>query len=67
MEIKLNNRKEILTEESSLQHLLNSFMPQSQKGVAIAVNQSVIPRSNWEKHFLNPHDEVLIIKATQGG
>lgn len=67
MEIKLNNQTKVLQEECSLQHLLNEFMPQKQKGIAVAVNHSVIPKDNWPNHFLHPNDDVLIIRATQGG
>jgi sulfur carrier protein len=67
MEIKLNNQTQILQEKCSLQQLMDEFMPQKQKGIAIAVNQTVIPKANWQEHFLHSHDDVLIIRATQGG
>jgi len=35
--------------------------------VAIAVNDTVAPRSTWETHPLVPADRVLVIQATQGG
>ncbi len=38
-----------------------------QKGIAIAVNQQVVSRSQWADFKLKENDEVLIIKATQGG
>jgi sulfur carrier protein len=37
------------------------------KGVAIAVNSGVVPRSAWLGHVLKPGDKVLVIRATQGG
>jgi len=36
-------------------------------GIALAVNEKVIPKSEWEKFQLNEDDKILIIKATQGG
>jgi sulfur carrier protein len=47
--------------------LLDEVIPEKQKGIAVAVNSSVIPKTNWDHHFLANCDEVLIIKATQGG
>jgi thiamine biosynthesis protein ThiS len=35
------------------------------KGIAIAINDTVIPKSNWNSHPLKETDTVLIIFATQ--
>lgn len=37
------------------------------KGLAVAVNSMVIPRTNWSTFQLNENDIILIIRATQGG
>ena len=37
------------------------------KGMAVAINQKIIPQSAWEYHAIQPHDHILIITATQGG
>lgn len=72
MEINLNNQTKILEEPCSLQQLLLQFVfanssEGKQKGIAVAVNNTVIPKVNWPGHFLKHKDDVLIIKATQGG
>lgn len=67
MEIKLNSQIKIFPEHCSVQQMLDLTIPEKQMGIAIAINNSVIPKSNWQIQFLNPNDEVLIIKATQGG
>ncbi|MBL1233026.1 MAG: sulfur carrier protein ThiS [Flavobacteriales bacterium] len=67
MQIKLNNQIKILAEQSTVQQLLDDVMFENQKGIAVAVNRDVIQKDNWKNHFLNQNDEVLIIKATQGG
>jgi sulfur carrier protein len=36
-------------------------------GLAIAVNQSVVPAANWGDSVLQDGDELLLIQATQGG
>ena len=38
-----------------------------ERGVALAVNNKVVPRSAWEETTLNEGDKVTIIKATFGG
>jgi sulfur carrier protein len=67
MEIKLNNVLKELPENCSVQQLVDLTMPQSQNGIAVAVNQQVISKNNWQEFLLNTNDDVLIIKATQGG
>jgi sulfur carrier protein len=47
--------------------LLDEVIPEKQKGIAVAVNSSVILKTDWGHHYLIDRDEVLIIKATQGG
>ena len=36
-------------------------------GVAVAVNESVIPRSEWQDYVLKQNDAVLIITPVRGG
>jgi len=36
-------------------------------GIAIAVNQTFIPQSQWEKVYLKCNDEVDIVAPMQGG
>lgn len=67
MEIKLNNQIKTFPERCNVQQLLDKVIPEKQKGIAIAVNSFVIPKINWSYHILKNNDEVLIIKATQGG
>jgi sulfur carrier protein len=37
------------------------------KGVAVAVNEAVVPRSAWDRHQLHDADRVEVLKAAQGG
>jgi len=37
------------------------------KGVAVAVNEAVVPRSTWNQHSLREDDRVEVLKAAQGG
>ncbi|WP_298331801.1 sulfur carrier protein ThiS [Haloactinopolyspora sp.] len=39
----------------------------SDRGVAVAVNQAVVPRSDWSSITLGSGDTVEIITAVQGG
>lgn len=70
MQITINNQHHQLHEPfpASLQEALNLLVPQLKaKGIAVALNQQVIPRSAWADTSLHDGAELLIITATQGG
>ncbi|MDJ1486201.1 MULTISPECIES: sulfur carrier protein ThiS [Xanthocytophaga] len=67
MDIILNQESKTFPDNCTVQQLMDIVLPDKQKGVAVAINQAVIPRPNWGTHTLHPNDNVLLIKATQGG
>lgn len=68
MELKINNQiKQFQADALSIQGLLDLEIPHKQNGIAVAINNAVIPKSNWQTHFLQKTDIILIISATQGG
>ncbi|WP_129020417.1 sulfur carrier protein ThiS [Edaphocola flava] len=54
------------TESLSVQSLLDREM-QHQQGIAVAINDIVVPKPHWAIQYIQPNDRVLIISATQGG
>jgi len=38
-----------------------------QRGIAVALNGSVVPRSVWGETALSPGDSIEIVRAMQGG
>jgi sulfur carrier protein len=67
MEVIINHNKTDLQEASSLLHLLQTQDLSQKKGIAVAVNNKVIPRAHWNTHVLKEKDTITIIRATQGG
>ncbi len=68
MEITINNQTKVLAEQQlTVQQLLNLEIPEKQKGIAIAINNTVIPKTEWNNKIISDKDNILIIKATQGG
>lgn len=67
MEITINDQSREIPEQYSVQKLLSTLFPDSSKGIAVAVNQSVLTKSEWPYHMLRPNDRIMLIKATQGG
>ena len=65
MKIKVNN-KEVETGANNLLQLSQQLeLPQT--GIAVAVNNHMVPRSEWEHFVLHENDELIIIKAVCGG
>ncbi len=67
MEITFNNNKQEIQEQASVQIIINNLIGDKQKGIAVAVNETVVPRAKWDSYVLQPNDKILVIKATQGG
>ena len=47
--------------------LLRELGLAERKGVAIAINDEVVPRSTWPARPLADGERILVIQATQGG
>lgn len=66
MHILLNDRlieiNSSLTITQLFDHLkLNSL------GIALAINQIIIPREDWNHHYINHQDKILLFQAIAGG
>lgn len=67
MEITVNNQILTLTGSSSVTQLLSAVLQVPGTGIAVAVNQAIVSKSDWSDYLLRPGDQVVLIKATQGG
>jgi len=67
MKITVNNQSFILDAPCSVKLLLTAVLQISQGGIAVAVNETIIPKSDWPAYVLRPDDKVMLIKAIQGG
>lgn len=47
--------------------LAELHLPEDGRGIAIAINDSVISKSRWPMHQLRDGDRIEIVRATQGG
>jgi thiamine biosynthesis protein ThiS len=67
MEVLINQQAVSVQPDASLLDVLNGYGVLQSKGVAVAVNETVVPTNQWEITRLQPDDRVIIIKAAQGG
>lgn len=67
MEVLVNNKLYAVQPGITIAALLQFIQLPSEKGIAVAVNSQVIPRTTWSRQVLQLADKVTIIRATQGG
>jgi len=67
MNIRVNDQPRYVALGATLLDLLRDLALAERKGVAVAINDTVVPRAAWRDHALAESDRVLVIQATQGG
>ncbi len=67
MKIVLNEKTFKVAEGLSVLSFLSENNIPTPKGVALAVNDSVVPRESWEKTTLKDGNKLILISAAQGG
>ena len=65
MKLKVNDKEVETGATNPSQFSQEQNLPAT--GIAIAVNQRMVPRSEWDSYALNEGDNILIIKAVCGG
>lgn len=65
MKVKINNTKKDVQAQTLA--ALAEEMALPGKGVAVAVNNRMVPRTNWTSAAIKEGDNIVIIKAVCGG
>lgn len=66
MKVQVNN-KEVEISPSSTITQLTAQLELPVQGIAIAVNNKMVSRTEWGKYVLQENDNLVIIKAACGG
>lgn len=66
MQITLNDEQTACPEAVTLQALLEQ-QGLLKPGIALAVNEVIVPRSQWSEHVLQDGDNVLLFQVIAGG
>lgn len=67
MEISFNNNKIEVEQGISLLDWMRSRGLHEQSGIALALNNRVVPKEKWEHTVLQENDMLLLIGASYGG
>lgn len=67
-EITLNGEPFALPDDRSVERLIESATGSAAgRGVAVAIDGEVVPRSEWSAKTVQPGQKVELLVATQGG
>ncbi|NJB35420.1 sulfur carrier protein ThiS [Croceivirga sp. JEA036] len=66
MVVTLNENNITTTAGISLSQFVATQLP-STAGIALAVNDAVVFKQDWESTVLQEGDAILVVRATQGG
>ena len=68
MKVLLNGETAELAEGATVQAAVDTLdLPAAGRGVAVAVDAEVVPRTEWERHELREGARVEVLRAIQGG
>jgi len=68
MKVLLNGSEAELAEGATVQTAVEALdLPAAGRGVAVAVDAEVVPRTRWQTHELNDGARVEVLRAIQGG
>ena len=67
IEIKVNGEATAVAAATLAELLASNPLPANGRGVAVALNETVVPRARWPETRLAPGDRVEIVRPIVGG
>lgn len=66
IDVFVNGAKRGIPRESTVAVLLGTLESPA-RGIAVAVNREVVPKTRWSERILEPGDRIDIVRAIGGG
>ena len=67
MTILINNEQKVVPDGTTVGEVVLTILQLNPAGMAVAINDAIVPKHLWESSHLQPEDKVLVIKACSGG
>jgi sulfur carrier protein len=68
MRVVLNGSEAVFDDGATVREAIEALdLPAEGRGVAVAVDAEVVPRTEWETHELTDGARVEVLRAIQGG
>ena len=66
MKVQLNGANHVLSDDANVADAV-SALTAAERGVAVALNGEVVPRTEWQSTRLREGDRLEVLTAKQGG
>jgi sulfur carrier protein len=67
MTVRINGEQRELEDATTIADVVQSLVEQTGRGVAVALDGDVVPRSEWEATTLRDGAHIEVLRAVQGG
>lgn len=67
MKVFVNEKEKEIRDGLNVLSFVKELYPDSKGGVAVAVNDGIVRKPDWESHILAEGDKIVIIHAAYGG
>jgi sulfur carrier protein len=68
VKIRVNGEERILNSSISIAEFIEEELDgRETRGIALAVNEAIVPKQKWDTTMLSEGDRVEIVHAVQGG
>jgi sulfur carrier protein len=67
MNVFVNNEIREVKNQLTISEFLTENQLNAAKGIAIAINNEVVPKARWGTTKFKENDRISVIRATQGG
>ena len=67
MEVLVNDQPQKIANQKTIKDLIHELGYNGGDGIAVAINEKIVPKHEWESKQLNEQDKITLIRATQGG
>jgi len=67
MTILVNNDLTVIPDGTTVSDVVRTILQLNPAGIAIAINDTIVPKHLWESTCVQSNDKMLVIKACSGG
>lgn len=67
MTVCVNGEERELAEAATVAEVVQSLVEEAERGVAVALDGDVVPRSEWDSTPLRDGAHIEVLRAVQGG
>ena len=67
MDVRINGEMRSVASSNVTELLTENAIDPTRRGIAVAINAALVPRSAWAKSILQTGDEIEIVRPLSGG